>query len=129
MKCAPVRCASARLRFHCEMSRALSNEMMTTCLGFAGVGGAGGSAKATPAVASEARENATARNGRYIGNLILTSEDVWKPAIAQMWRGCDWPFGRPAVGIGDFPAEPLPCRQNFAKTRADNGPRGQEWFD
>ena len=72
MKWAPVRSASARLRFHCEMSRALSNEMMTTCLGFAGLGGAGGSAKATPAVASEAKENATARNERYIGNLILT---------------------------------------------------------
>ena len=60
------------IRDSCEMSRALSNEMMMTCLGFAGAGGEGGSAKAPPAVASEAMENTTTRNGRYIGYLICT---------------------------------------------------------
>ncbi|BCG74698.1 hypothetical protein MesoLj113a_58560 [Mesorhizobium sp. 113-1-2] len=69
MKCAPVRCASARLRFHCEMSRALSKEIMTTCFGFAGIGGAGGSARAEPAVAREASANAATRNKQGIGKL------------------------------------------------------------
>lgn len=70
MKCAPVRFASARLRFHCEMSRALSKEMMTTCFGLAGKGARepGGSAKAAPAVASEARQNAATRDEKDIGN-------------------------------------------------------------
>jgi hypothetical protein len=51
------------------MSRALSKEMMTTCFGFAGIGGAGGSARATPAVASEASENAATRDKQGIGKL------------------------------------------------------------
>ena len=67
MKCAPVRSASARLRFHCEMSRALSNEMMTTCFGFSFAGVAGGSAKAPPAIASEARDDATTWDRGGIG--------------------------------------------------------------
>ena len=71
MKCAPVRLASARLRCHCEISRALSKEISTICFGFAGddVGDPGGSAKAASAQAREARQNARTRNERDIGKL------------------------------------------------------------
>ena len=134
MKWAPVRFASARLRCHCETSRAASNEISTTCLGLAGetAGGFGGSARAALTEASEARLYARTRYERSIGNFLTgpfrpigsrLSRKCGVDAFGQvLWGNCrSPPIFRPAP----FHADKISLKRGLKKRREGLWP---QWF-
>ncbi|CDX42986.1 hypothetical protein MPLA_650003 [Mesorhizobium sp. ORS 3359] len=127
-----MRFASARLRCHCEISRAASKEISTTCLGLAGetAGGFGGSAKAALAEASEARLYARTRYERSIGNLLA---GLFRPIGSRLSRKCgvdairQAPFGiwgsQPIFRPAPFHADKFSLKRGLKKRpfRGNNG--------